>query len=55
MTGRRDTLFNIVSIDSIYIGLLNGSEIQACCEGSIFLCSTLLLTNVLYVSNLKVI
>lgn len=36
MIDRRDILFNIAPIDSIYIRLSNGSETQACYEANIF-------------------
>lgn len=48
-----DILFNITSIAPISIGFPNRSETIAYYEGGIFVSSTLLLTNMLYVPILK--
>lgn len=52
MTGRKDFLFNVVSISSVPITLPNGSTTTTSCEGSVFLSSIFFLQNVLYVPNL---
>lgn len=53
VTGTLDNLFNVTPVTPVSINLLNDFETYACHKGSIFMSSTLFLTNVLYVPNMK--
>lgn len=52
MTGRKDIIFNLVSISLCYIGLPNNAQTLTILEGRVYLSPNIMLQNVLFVPGL---